>query len=175
MTGRPISRRRALQPAGLGTVSVAVGAGGWLARLGDRSGSATPGATGEALVEPAVLASSGGLLTVHLTAAPGVRLAGRRTSALGYNGSSPGPTLRVHPGDLLRIRLTNNLDQPTNLHTHGLYVSPVGNSDNPFISVEPGASFDYAYRIPPDHPPGTLWYHPHHHGHVAGQIFGGLA
>ena len=134
-----------------------------------------PGATGDALVEPAALASSGGLLTVHLTAAPGVRLAGRRTSAFGYNGSSPGPTLRVHPGDLLRIRLTNHLDQPTNLHAHGLHVSPVGNSDNPFISVEPGASFDYAYRIPPDHPPGTLWYHPHHHGHVADQIFGGLA
>lgn len=73
------------------------------------------------------------------------------------------------------MRLTNHLDQPTNLHTHWLRVSPQANSDNPFTRVDQGTSFDYLYRIPPDHPSGTFWYHPHHHGTVADQLFGGLA
>ena len=34
--------------------------------------------------------------------------------------------------------------------------------------------FDYRFQIPTDHPPGTHWYHPHHHGMVADQLFGGL-
>jgi FtsP/CotA-like multicopper oxidase with cupredoxin domain len=80
----------------------------------------------------------------------------------------------VRPGDELAVRLTNHLDQPTNLHTHGLRVSPQDNSDNPFVQVDPGTSFDYPYRIPADHPAGTHWYHPHHHGMAADQLFGGL-
>lgn len=42
------------------------------------------------------------------------------------------------------------------------------------LSVDPGTSFDYEYRLPADHPPGVYWYHPHHHGTVADQVFGGL-
>jgi len=103
-----------------------------------------------------------------------VRLAGRDTTAWGYNGTSPGPTLRVQPGDVLRVRLVNHLDQPTNLHTHGVHVAPRGNGDNQFLAIEPGTGFDYEFRIPPDHPAGTFWYHPHHHGTVADQIFAGL-
>jgi len=101
-------------------------------------------------------------LDVELTAAPGVALVGRRTAALGYNGTSPGPMLRLAPGDLLRIRLINHLDVPTNLHLHGVHVSPQDHGDNPFLSIAAGSVFDYAYRIPPDHPTGTYWYHPHH-------------
>ena len=57
---------------------------------------------------------------------------------------------------------------------HGLHVSPEGNGDNVFVSVEPGGTFDYEYKLPGDHPPGVYWYHPHHHGMVADQIFAGL-
>ncbi|WP_214368001.1 multicopper oxidase family protein [Pseudonocardia sp. H11422] len=176
MTPRPISRRRALILGGLGAACLAAGTTGLLAQT-----ASTPGGllaadtTGEDLPEPQVLDSRDGRLEVALTTAAGVRLAGRDTSALGYNGASPGPTLRVRPGDELTVRLTNRLDQPTNLHTHGLRVSPQANGDNPFIRVDPGASVDYLYRIPADHPAGTFWYHPHHHGLVADQIFGGLA
>ena len=131
--------------------------------------------TGAELGAPPLLDSSEGRLQIELVAAPGVRLAGRDTRALGFNGTSPGPTLRVRPGDELAVRLTNRLDQPTNLHTHGLRVSPQGNSDNPFLRVDPGTSFDYLIRVPTDHPPGTHWYHPHHHGTVADQVSGGLA
>ncbi|MFE0510709.1 multicopper oxidase family protein [Streptomyces sp. NPDC058964] len=171
MTGAPISRRRALGLIGLGTASVAVGATGWATGLGAPSRDTS----GRDLAQPRVLASRDGVLDVSLTAAPGVRLAGRDTLAWGYNGTCPGPTLRVRRGDLLRVRLINHIDQPTNLHTHGLHVSPRGNGDNPFVTVAPGGSFGYVYRIPADHPPGTFWYHPHHHGTVADQIFAGLA
>ncbi|MEU0398449.1 multicopper oxidase family protein [Streptomyces sp. NPDC006208] len=171
MSGGPISRRRALGLLGLGTA----GAAGWATGLGaPPNGRLQPAAQGQELAEPRVLASRDGLLNVRLVAAPGVRLAGRDTTAWGFNGTSPGPTLRVRPGDLLRLRLVNHIDQPTNLHTHGLHVSPSGNSDNPFITIEPGDSYDYAIRIPARHPAGTFWYHPHHHGTVADQIFAGL-
>lgn len=169
----PISRRAALQLTVLGVASAVVGGAGlW------RALSASPGATGAGageLVEPGVLASVNGVLTVSLVAAAGtVQVAGRAARAFGYNGGVPGPTWRVRPGDRLQVTLVNELDHATNLHTHGLFVSPEGNGDNPFIAVEPGQRFDYDIHLPEDHPPGLFWYHPHHHGTVADQIFGGL-
>jgi FtsP/CotA-like multicopper oxidase with cupredoxin domain len=170
-----ISRRRALMLGGLGVASLATGVTGWVL-AGRASGSGLPPAeTGAPLREPPVLNSDGGRLELDLTANKGVSLAGRDTGALGFNGTSPGPTLRVRPGDEIAVRLTNRLDQPTNLHTHGLRVSSQGNSDNPFLRINPGDSFDYLFRVPSDHPAGTNWYHPHHHGTVADQLFGGLA
>ncbi|MFV0462408.1 MAG: multicopper oxidase family protein [Nostocoides sp.] len=96
------------------------------------------------------------------------------TPRRGFNGSVPGPTLRIRPGDTLAITLDNALDRPTNLHTHGLHVSPEGNSDNPFRMVAAGKWADYDIVVPADHPTGTFWYHPHHHGMVAEQVFNGL-
>ena len=167
-----VSRRQALAVTGLGAATTIVGAVGTWRGLGS---SGTPAAAvGTALREPAALTSSDGLLEVTLRAAPGVTIAGRTTRALGYNGTSPGPTLSVRPGDTVRVRLENELDTATNLHTHGLHVSPEGNSDNVFRSVDPGTSAEYEYEVPVDHPTGTFWYHPHHHGTVADQVFGGL-
>ncbi|WP_245160694.1 multicopper oxidase family protein [Blastococcus sp. CT_GayMR16] len=132
-------------------------------------------APGLALTEPELLRSSGGGLQVTLRAAQGpTRVAGRDSTTLSYNGGLPGPTLYLQPGDRLQVRLVNDLDAPTNLHVHGLYVSPAGNGDNAFVVVQPGESFDYDHQLPDDHPPGVYWYHPHHHGMVADQVFGGL-
>ncbi len=72
------------------------------------------------------------------------------------------------------MELVNQLDEPTNLHTHGLAVSPAGRGDNPFVVVDPGGTFRYDYVIPLDQPTGTCWYHPHHHGMAADQVFRGL-
>jgi FtsP/CotA-like multicopper oxidase with cupredoxin domain len=175
VTRDPISRRQALTLLGLGTASVAAGTIGWATCLGDPARNRLkPAGTGQPLTQPQVMVSRDGVLDVTLTAAAGVRLAGHGTSAWGFNGTSPGSTLRVRPGDLLRVRLVNHLDQPTNLHTHGLHVSPHGNGDNPFVTIAPGSGLDYAIQIPPDHPAGTYWYHPHHHGTVADQVFAGL-
>jgi FtsP/CotA-like multicopper oxidase with cupredoxin domain len=168
---QPISRRRALQLGGLGLASIAVGTVG----LTWRTLSGNPTAPQQALVEPPTLTSTDGLLTVRLEAAEGpVRIAGRQATALSYNGRLPGPTLRLRPGDQLRVQLVNRLAEVTNLHVHGLHVSPERNGDNPFVTVEPGATFNYDYQLAPDHPSGMFWYHPHHHGMVADQIFGGL-
>lgn len=168
---RPISRRQALLLGGVGAAGTVAGAAGLFWSL-----SSPPGpTTGAGLIQPAELRSGNGQLQVRLEAAPGqLQLGGRGVSALGYNGGIPGPTLRVRAGDVLRISLVNSLSQPTNLHVHGLHVSPEGNGDNVFVAVGPGSSFDYEYRLPADHPPGLYWYHPHHHGIVADQIFAGL-
>ena len=170
----PISRRRALQLGALGAAGVVVG--GWgLTRQLTGLGSTTPAGGGAALTSAAELRSSGGVLEVELDAARRtVEVAGSRVSMLGYAKGVPGPTLRLRPGDRLRVQLRNSMDEDTNLHVHGLHVSPEGNGDNPFVSINPGEVFDYEYQLPQDHPTGTFWYHPHLHGSVADQLFGGL-
>jgi FtsP/CotA-like multicopper oxidase with cupredoxin domain len=168
---QPISRRRALQLGGLGLLSAAVGGAGLVWPRGDLL---DPRA-GAQLIEPETLRSADGLLRVRLQAAEGpLTVAGRQATAYGYNGGLPGPTLRLRPGDRLQVHLVNRLDAATNLHVHGLHVSPEGNGDNVFLQVGPGEFFDYDYQLPDDHPPGVYWYHPHHHGMVADQVFGGL-
>jgi FtsP/CotA-like multicopper oxidase with cupredoxin domain len=107
-----------------------------------------------------------------------------------YEGTIPGPTLVVEPGDKLSIELVNDLpanpkDQrggafphdpyTTNFHSHGLSVSPLGISDNPLRDMEPGSTSPIEIDIPADHPSGTFWYHPHKHGAVTFQLNGGMA
>jgi FtsP/CotA-like multicopper oxidase with cupredoxin domain len=168
---RPISRRRALQLGGLGLLSAAAGGTGLVLSAGSRP---EPAAGGQ-LSEPETLRSDSGLLRVRLEAAvAALTVAGREATVYGYNGSLPGPTLDVRPGDRVQLQLVNRLDVPTNLHVHGLHVSPQDNGDNVFVIVQPGEAFDYDYRLPEDHPPGVFWYHPHVHGMVADQVFGGL-
>jgi FtsP/CotA-like multicopper oxidase with cupredoxin domain len=177
-----VTRRQALLLAGAGAIGAGVVAAGLLRDWGspaDRqtdSGFTVPGETSAALAEPEVIGSAGGILHATLTAAVGrVVLAGRPVEAMSYNGSVPGPTLRLRAGDRVTLDLTNRLGVGTNLHVHGLHVSPEGNSDNPFVHVNPGETFRYQYDIPQEHPAGTFWYHPHLHGMAADQLFGGLA
>jgi FtsP/CotA-like multicopper oxidase with cupredoxin domain len=121
-----------------------------------------PGATGRSLVQPAVYASRHGVLNVTLvTSEKRVEIAGRRVLAKVYNGSFAAPTLIAAPGDLVRVKLVDHLGQPTNLHFHGLEVSPSGDADNIFISVAPGHTFQYQFRLPGDAATGTFWYHSH--------------
>lgn len=120
--------------------------------------------------------SRDGLLELDLEASSGaVDLGGQQAYLLTYNGQIPAPRLEAKPGDTVRIHFTNNLSQPTNLHYHGLHIPVTGNADNVFLSIEPGERIDYEFTIPQDHPAGTFWYHPHRHGLVAEQLFGGLA
>lgn len=133
-------------------------------------------AGGETFREPPVVRSSGGVLKVQLTPAEStITVAGRRATMMVYNGLYAPPTLRVRPGDTIRLRLANATSEPTNLHTHGLTVSPRGNSDNVFLSVAPGHAQDYDIRIPLDQPAGLFWYHPHPHGFSDEQTRNGMA
>src|SRR5438093_10708298 len=130
----------------------------------------------EALRDPAVVASHDGVLALTLTAARGrVQVGGRRVTAEVYNGSYVPPTLRVQPGDVVRLRLVNALDETTNLHLHGLAVSPLGSSDNVFLHIAPGRAQDYEIRIPATHAPGLYWYHPHPHGRSDDEVRNGMA
>ncbi len=82
------------------------------------------------------------------------------TAIFGYDGMTPGPTLRVRRGDELRVRLVNDLADPTTIHWHGLRL-PNAMDGVPQLTqppVAPGASFDYRF-IAPD--AGTFWYHAH--------------
>lgn len=86
-------------------------------------------------------------------------VSGTRTRAWGYNGQIPGPTLDAQVGDVLEIRFTNRLPQPTNIHWHGLRV-PAAMDGTEMVqrSVAPGETFVYRFRLPDA---GTFWYHPH--------------
>jgi len=62
-----------------------------------------------------------------------------------------------------------------NLHTHGLNVSPMWPADDVFREIHPFQLKFFIYEIPPDHPVGTFWYHPHKHGAVSAHVSGGMA
>ena len=130
----------------------------------------------ETLREPPVVASKAGVLRISLTPRLStVSVGGQRATAMVYNGQYIPPILRVRPGDTIRVTLVNEITQPTNLHTHGLTVSPRGNSDNVFLSVAPGQTQEYEIRLPPNHPPGLYWYHPHPHGFSDMQVRNGMS
>ena len=103
-------------------------------------------------------------------------------------GDFVAPTIRVAPGQQLNIAIDNKLESctekqradhacfnDTNLHTHGLWVSPSGHSDNVLVSIAPGSGYRYQYQVPVDHPAGTFWYHPHRHGSGFVQVGSGMA
>ncbi|MGN6445593.1 multicopper oxidase family protein [Amnibacterium sp.] len=175
-----LTRRQALAIGAVGAGALVVGATGAVVagRLAPRTGGdSTPaeGGASSGFREPSVVTSAAGVLELDLpVAARSVTLRGEPVRMLTYAGTVPGPTLHVRPGDRLRIHLRNELEVPTNLHTHGLLVSARGNSDNPFLRIGPGERFDYEIDLPADHPAGVFWYHPHHHGMVADQLFAGL-
>jgi FtsP/CotA-like multicopper oxidase with cupredoxin domain len=114
------------------------------------------------------------------------------TRAYCYNGacSIPGPAFKLKPGDSFTLIVDNTLGEDnatyhagsghnymhgpnsTNVHTHGLHISP--NVDNVAVNIRPGASHTYAYSIGATHAPGQAWFHSHRHGSAAMQVMGGL-
>jgi FtsP/CotA-like multicopper oxidase with cupredoxin domain len=79
---------------------------------------------------------------------------------LAYNGSVPGPTLRVTQGSEIAVRVRNDGDHETTVHWHGLRLDNA-NDGVPHETQEPipvGGEFTYRLRFPDD---GVFWYHPH--------------
>jgi len=110
------------------------------------------------------------------------------------------PTLRVYPGDELKLTLANDLppvhtghphrsegavcggngpmtSSTTNLHFHGMSIAPSCHQDDVLRTlIQPGdAPFEYRIRIPENQPPGLYWYHPHAHGFTEPQVLGGAS
>jgi FtsP/CotA-like multicopper oxidase with cupredoxin domain len=84
---------------------------------------------------------------------------GRTTRAWAFNGQVPGPTIEARVGDVLEVRLTNRLPEPTSIHWHGLRVpAAMDGTDMVQHLVGPGETFTYRFALPDA---GTFWYHPH--------------
>lgn len=154
---------------------------------------------------PVLSSSNGVLkmqLDVKYTDPATISLGGCPLTLRSFNGTLGGPTIRLKPGDKLLLQLRNNLPKEsaaeikrqyddeasqahlmtmphsfntTNMHYHGLHVSPGGNSDNVLLAIGPGELEDYEVNIPANHPSGTFWYHPHAHGSTAVQVGSGMA
>src|SRR5712691_8465772 len=106
-----------------------------------------------------------------------------------FNGQPNAPTLRLSPGDQLKITYINDLPTKpqkscaitpcmdmTNLHFHGLTVSPDAPQDDVLdMMAMPGQSLRYTLQIPQDHPPGLYWYHTHPHGESHRQVLDGMS
>ena len=142
------------------------------------------------LVEPEVRRSANGVLSTRLRCAYAYRdIGGTRLYLRSYEGGLA-PTLRMKPGETLKIRLINDMPpnrdlapsipsyphqfNNTNLHFHGAHCSPSGIADNVMRSMEPGKSYDVEIALPADHTRGTYWYHPHHHGSADVQVASGM-
>lgn len=82
------------------------------------------------------------------------------TDIWGYGGTVPGPVLRLKQGERLRIKVKNDLKEPTTVHWHGI------RADNamdgvPYLNqppILPGETFIYDFKV---QDAGTFWYHPH--------------
>jgi suppressor of ftsI len=109
--------------------------------------------------------------------------------AFAYEGEPVAPVIRTSPGDTLKITYVNKLPAKsaescavnpcmdmTNLHFHGLTVSPNTPQDDVLGMIAmPGQSLHYSVEIPRDHPPGLFWYHTHPHGESHRQVSDGMS
>jgi len=110
-------------------------------------------------------------------------------NAFAFDGGTVPPVIRASPGDVIRITYINDLPAKspetcavnpcmdmTNLHFHGLSVSPNSPQDDVLgMLAMPGQVLHYSVEIPRDHPPGLFWYHTHPHGESHRQALDGMS
>jgi suppressor of ftsI len=106
-----------------------------------------------------------------------------------FNGREDAPVIRVKPGEDMRLTYMNAMSthsqehcigvpcmNMTNLHFHGLHVSPDAPQDDVITMMAmPGESLHYTVNIPTDQPPGLYWYHTHPHGESYQQDLDGMS
>ena len=195
-----VSRRLALRGATALGAAILLPRAGWADEPHHDHMSATLGvvprpvvpALGQPLVEPEVRRSVDGVLNTSMSMRYAWRnLGGFRLYMRSYEGGAPGPTLRLKPGEVLKLRLANefppNRDflpadigiphqfNNTNFHFHGAHCSPSGIADNVMRSMVPGEAYDVEIALPQDHTRGSYWYHPHHHGSADVQVASGMS
>jgi FtsP/CotA-like multicopper oxidase with cupredoxin domain len=88
------------------------------------------------------------------------RLGDATVRMLGYNGSIPGPTLKVQQGTEIIVRVENQGDLDTTVHWHGLRLENRydGVPHETQAPIPVGGEFTYRIQFPD---PGLYWYHPH--------------
>ena len=85
---------------------------------------------------------------------------GSPKTALAINGSIPGPLLRWRQGDTVMLRVSNQLDEDTSLHWHGI-ILPANMDGVPGLSfhgIRPRETYNYRFQVKQA---GTYWYHSH--------------
>ena len=106
-----------------------------------------------------------------------------------YGDNNTPPVIRVEPGTVLNVEYKNELSPQskedcfghpcmdmTNLHFHGLHVSPDAPQDDVLdMMASPGETLHYSVRVPPQQPPGLYWYHTHPHGESYIQDLDGMS
>jgi len=109
--------------------------------------------------------------------------------AFAFEGKEQAPVIRAMPGESIRITYINTMSPTstekcatgpcmnmTNLHFHGLHVSPNAPQDDVLDMVAmPGQLLHYTVKIPRDQPPGLYWYHTHPHGESYRQVLDGMS
>ena len=87
---------------------------------------------------------------------------GKTVDAMTYNGTVPGPTIKVDPGDHVKIVLHNKLPESTSIHFHGLITPNAmdGTTDVTQDPVTPGSDFTYEWTV--QSTPADGMYHSHH-------------
>ncbi|HEX6910479.1 MAG TPA: copper oxidase [Longimicrobium sp.] len=98
---------------------------------------------------------------------------GKRVEAFAFNNQVPGPQIRVREGDRVRVVVTNNLEQSTAVHFHGVEL-PIDQDGVPFITqppIKPGETYTYEFTAPEGNA-GSHMYHSHHN--AAEQVGKGL-
>jgi suppressor of ftsI len=146
---------------------------------GSGAGAVPPTSPLGDLANPFEVQSSNGIVSLHLNAILDPHTG---APAFAYQESKQAPTIRVHPGDTIDLTYENDLppspSEPlnmTNLHFHGLSVSPNPPADDAMLMAMPGQNIHYSLRIPPEQPPGIYWYHPHAYGETNWQVSNGMA
>ena len=88
------------------------------------------------------------------------KINGSEVKMLAYNGTIPGPTIKVPQGVEITLNFTNNTDVDSTIHSHGIRLENKfdGVPDVTQEAVKPGRSFTYKIKFPDE---GVYWYHPH--------------
>ena len=87
------------------------------------------------------------------------RLGDATVRMLAYNGSIPGPTLKVREGSEVVVHVSNEADLEATVHWHGLRLENAYDGTHETQAPIPvGGTFTYRIACPD---PGLYWYHPH--------------
>ena len=97
---------------------------------------------------------------------------GAASSTLGINNSYLGPVLRVKQGQTLPFDVTNQIEEVTTIHWHGLHI-PGDVDGGPHQQIQPGAT--WSPDVPIIQRASMNWFHSHAHGKTAQQVYKGLA
>jgi FtsP/CotA-like multicopper oxidase with cupredoxin domain len=172
-----INRRQFLQIAGAGTAGLITGGLGSLLEVqpaGAQSisaGNFMPDVDISLKATPAQIPILPGNVT-GVWRFEGQVLQGDPASLVNLGNTYLGPTIRVHRGQNIRIRFTNNISYESIVHWHGLHV-PAEMDGHPRYVIPKGETYVYEFEV--RNRAGTYWYHPHPHGMTGPQVYLGLA